>query len=1210
MKITRRGQTERQKASALIVTLGVLTVLALLAFTFSGISRGERNISRVYVDQVRARLLAMSGVEKARSMALGGLSSTTNPVYYSISEGSLPGTAYGADAPPPAGTQIYSYPDVPVEYAAFPSARVNVPLQPGQPPPPYTVAPGQPTGWISIPELDNENDIRDPPLTSGKQHLFGASGLLPSSYPRGYDYYAIRLMDGNGRVYVNGEDAVDYGGVPTPLKQNHLRLLNNLGARLAALGKIDNSNAMLGTIVQNARKPVGQGGLGTNIKMLGQLRDYLNNGTTSEKDADLQVLSCVLTTYAWVDRTTLDSSKISHPRINDPNIQYNYNGVIAYGPSDPSLGESALASAPSGLHGLDLLGGLASMGRSNEAGPAVRTGSRSLYSCGTDRLVSDDTGSQWWPHWQRNSSNENSSTPSATSIGPITQPRAPVNMNSASVDVLAAVFTGLTARYLVRRQDTYPSFMGEGYTSSQEVTISATDADKIARQIVTWRRILSRAPGSAMPTGLPATVFASGPDLPVGRNYGFATWSDFNTFVDVELAPDLCGCTTAQARQLYTSATAPTYAPKLALINLVKAAANPNSHLNKFNPDRNFGNIFADVDKGDITAWTTELGFNSGGFYEIESVGRVIGPSDWQGGQNFGGGVMGECKISVAIQLFDTLRLTTQDDFMSPPPPKVICTNVRSYPENLSDLGVAGAARYDGYLMMDTTDQGGIGGSGTSFFAHYTGQTNGGADGDFGQNAAGFATSGRSVIMGTGPSGGSLTPGAQSDLFVDGVFAHETRRYPAYTTDRKYGAPGLFPNQDKYLRNGVAGSKINLQNGTLEMWVKPAFTGNDFNTTVSTTENNPSVESSRVFFSTGEGKLGTDYAAGASGDQSVSDNRVVVFASRLAQNKYSGAQATVPYICAFMSTRLNQEYSNWLSPDFAVNASSPQHVDYWGQYGSHWVNGVKMVKDMNFLSVNPKNWQYPGLWHHICFRWNGSQTTTNSNLVVDGQAEDASTPGWSARINNTSPSRKQLPSMFQNSWSLFIGHSRFNHTGDTSSWTNGFPCNGDSTIDSVKIYGSDTGLVGPPHRYRQQGSYVGVMGPLATAGGIPKNCTLLNISWTAHYPEFNTMTSTLNFKLSGTGTTGNWTWQQTPPPLQTVPNPPLGTGATEPPENSITGRGIRLPDYSVNAGSELRLQVDFTQSGSWVAGSVILDDVTVTTVPDGGGGKYLYYTIN
>ena len=60
---TRNGL--RRAGMALIVVLGVLAVLALLATTFVTLAETERATARNYLDSVRARLVAQSGVEAA-----------------------------------------------------------------------------------------------------------------------------------------------------------------------------------------------------------------------------------------------------------------------------------------------------------------------------------------------------------------------------------------------------------------------------------------------------------------------------------------------------------------------------------------------------------------------------------------------------------------------------------------------------------------------------------------------------------------------------------------------------------------------------------------------------------------------------------------------------------------------------------------------------------------------------------------------------------------------------------------------------------------------------------------------------------------------------------------------------------------------------------------------------------------------------------------
>ena len=55
----------RNRGAVLIIVLGVLAVLALLATTFATLQATERKVSRNYLDTVRAKMLAQSGINDA-----------------------------------------------------------------------------------------------------------------------------------------------------------------------------------------------------------------------------------------------------------------------------------------------------------------------------------------------------------------------------------------------------------------------------------------------------------------------------------------------------------------------------------------------------------------------------------------------------------------------------------------------------------------------------------------------------------------------------------------------------------------------------------------------------------------------------------------------------------------------------------------------------------------------------------------------------------------------------------------------------------------------------------------------------------------------------------------------------------------------------------------------------------------------------------------
>ncbi|MBI2923332.1 MAG: hypothetical protein HYY18_19930, partial [Planctomycetes bacterium] len=60
-----KNTMDKNRGFVLLVALGVLGVLGLLAATFATLSRVERAVSNSYVDKVRAKMLAQSGIERA-----------------------------------------------------------------------------------------------------------------------------------------------------------------------------------------------------------------------------------------------------------------------------------------------------------------------------------------------------------------------------------------------------------------------------------------------------------------------------------------------------------------------------------------------------------------------------------------------------------------------------------------------------------------------------------------------------------------------------------------------------------------------------------------------------------------------------------------------------------------------------------------------------------------------------------------------------------------------------------------------------------------------------------------------------------------------------------------------------------------------------------------------------------------------------------------
>ncbi|MDQ7780669.1 MAG: hypothetical protein RDV41_13325, partial [Planctomycetota bacterium] len=802
-------QTIRRRGSVLIVALGVMTVLVVLAVVFANLTAVERKISSNYVNLVKAKMLAQSGVEYAFT-EIGNIFYWGNDGIDNDGDGSTdeadeqrPSIAEDANNPLLYGRRVplpvlYD-PTIPLERAYYVSlARMATPTTPvlvqidmGM----NSLIPGGTPGGVD----------------SGTQN-YGISGEVLATYPGGRDYYSLKIVDCQGKIYINGPDVNDTNpdlaqatGVGA-LTTNTITLLNNLGNSLTTT--IPN----LGNRISTYRQ-----GIGANITTKQSLMSGLTPPLTQQQ---YDALAPHITAVAWVDYTTLHPDciqtqfQLNSLRADDPTPLYT---TIPISCADPAGGMEFVDGGDSSLK--------------DSLAKIFRVSDDCKYSCGSERLVSHGPG-YYAAHYTTYTNTQEQNTNSSAANGPCIQPRAPVNINTASDLVLRALLTGLRGRYQVfNASTTEPNVhMGPGHTSTYETTIDAAVAQNIAAAIVTARNTLV-----------------------ANRGFSFATWYDFEQFVD-SLTDAQVGSSgaIAQARR-----------------DIIKANFNPNSKISKFNPDRTLGKRFAQTDKADLLYWTTEFCFNTAGYFEIESMGRILGPAA-PGGL---APIMAEKKVMTTIRVYDMIKQSTQAQFYvnavnSSP------TQVAFFPESMSDnsspsqsaaygwytsnpspSGIPNytmAAHYDGQFAAQTMDCNGANGN-NCFQAHYTTDFDFYANGTNDQNdAAGPAEEGVSLIN-TATGGGGM--GGQSELFPDGLFVHETRRYPTYTaTQWKYGSSQLNCIDD-YVRNTPASGKIAMQAGTVDMWVKPTWSAREFpcaNTT-DANEPNPHALGSRTLFSFGYG---------------------------------------------------------------------------------------------------------------------------------------------------------------------------------------------------------------------------------------------------------------------------------------------------------------------------------------------------------------------
>lgn len=1261
-QVARGGRTTR--ASALIVTMGVLTILAVLAFVFASVAKGERKISRTYVDQVRAKIYAMSGIESAVSRIQQYVSSPPaggGDATFSIAEGSnvpwnyvgsrnrgsltpvedaplcsfqsdylpLRGDYYNADALGPAGNIANPNNTIIGVTSYFPGTYFGRDFTVVLPAPP----PGSAAYPLSFPEGAS------PP----------AATFLPNRFRTG-DVVSVRVVDTGGQFYLNGPDPTGVpnpgGGPPTTLSNAWVSLLNRLGQVLqqnsfpappGGLGlpaipaircshgvQLSASGANIGTRVAAIRNA-----LGRNILMKGDMQRptqtniFYDSTPGSAGFHDFEIVSQFLSAHAWVDTTTLDPSKLQHMRANDPTIFYTSSGsgILAsrpdYGPPEPGLDGDVNRLARAALTTIDPSEGDPLVGASAPSDLAVSTlaavGASPSASCAVDRLVNQrrsqsgyhPTGNDHFGPQQTCQGNALSSAPSYPPANDCLQPRAPLNLNSASYCALRSNIEGVAGVFWDRLDWSSPSaynaspcgnYEGPGYTNAQREVLSPLLAHFVACHIIAKRerRGPYAWPGATPPTSGPGSeawyllpgepgYVLPGANFPGGP---FRTWLEWYKFVDF---------VSTQPGNPFSGNAARRGAQK----GILKANANPNSHINKFNPDECFGARFGDVDKADLDTWSTEFSFRSNGYFEVDSVGRVLENQ----GQTMPPTlvIVAEQKVSTIIRVYDVVKHSTQKQFISR---RLDSLNTQTYPENINPVSnVTGnpaawgtitspvpavqdkAADWDGFIGVADADYGGELIVPSGMYQHYTSS--------LGTAVQGTAEDGRSVVDGAGlPNPNTLGP--QSELFTDGFFAHEVRRYPGATlsANRVYGwgNGSVGEPMEEYIRYPVSGSTLNVTtNGTVEMWVKPTWTAKDFYSgnyghncptdpsfdvgTVGHTH--PMGESTRCFASYGDCEInGQGHSTGA--------QRLVLAAQRIGYSpkQYLGNLAPPggndgnPGVF-FISARKGNCTEDWLGN------GTPSGNYYWNdavpQWGKFFLNVYAPPVQPN--TSDPRSWGNAGRWHHVALSWQG----TTSWIHVDGVYN------LSGRIGAT---RVQNPG---GNASLFIGSNRFMLND-----SNGHPCDADATIDGVRTwttvaYGQSTINPVPP-RYKTTAMspvppfyrgrmLIGGAGPGSEIARLGPG-RIVNVSWTGWFPNYNTETAVVTF--SATNGSTNYIL-------------PSATTASQ-------GKGTPIDpalDLNPTVAGNLDYQFTMNLTGSFVPATPYVDDVTFTFIPS--KIRYLYY---
>ncbi|MFC1588018.1 hypothetical protein ACFL54_06900 [Planctomycetota bacterium] len=134
----------------------------------------------------------------------------------------------------------------------------------------------------------------------------------------------------------------------------------------------------------------------------------------------------------------------------------------------------------------------------------------------------------------------------------------------------------------------------------------------------------------------------------------FKSWDEFRYFLEHEIPPGLLpgpeqfGAGHAMADEDYYRK----YYYQV-MVDCLLANFNPNANLNDFNPDRS---NYQHVDKAQLCGYSTEFCFEPTGCFEIKSMGVVENPE---------GRVLASSRVAAGVKMFAYFRLSTQAQFLN-----------------------------------------------------------------------------------------------------------------------------------------------------------------------------------------------------------------------------------------------------------------------------------------------------------------------------------------------------------------------------------------------------------------------------------------------------------------------------------------------------------------------------------------------------------------
>jgi hypothetical protein len=590
------GMMKRADSGAvLIFVMGILFLLAVLGTTFHMLSRAELSISSNYLDEVRAKILARSGVDAAvREMRDLLTRDTRHFLDSAAARRSL--MYFGSDV-----TETLAIPGVPLRSAQSPSFAVEVDGDPGSgsPEPLQVMIDGESVGFSGV--------------TTGGTH------------GRNADLYTLKVVDTSSQIYLNDLDNL-----------NLQRILDNLG-RIPEI-----HIPALGERILRGRPEDG-------FRSKHQLTESI---LTNEEFERIQNFVCV---HTWVDR------RVCNPVPLSPTTRGYAAGLTE---RRPVVSEGHPVQSTS------------------------TDGSRRMYRYGRNPdYYGQPNPAPLEPF------DQSRSVPASTVYGwdelnpqyiEITS-RAPVNINTASREVLLALIDGLDGFFVMDS----PAAIMDGYYwlnlrnhYRSDPTISPRFVDSESGGI----GMLYRTQPFRMdnPEDMPMSAHRIVDAILSRRSVQpFRHWEDFNAFVDSLVGPggpiwdtrSILRAVPVQFpskpmgdRATRTLWTAPLWVNTLrfwiasqAAADVLKANFNPNLHLNELNPNQA---LHTYVDKTDLIHASTEFCFLPTGCFEITAMGRVLLPVSGDDSLTAPNNrELARHSIQTVVQVYDLVRHATQSDF-------------------------------------------------------------------------------------------------------------------------------------------------------------------------------------------------------------------------------------------------------------------------------------------------------------------------------------------------------------------------------------------------------------------------------------------------------------------------------------------------------------------------------------------------------------------